>query len=335
MTQNNDGTFTYTDEDGVTTVIDIKALETNTSIADNGDGTFTFTNEDGVTTTIDTRANSNPFTPTAEISATNVQAAIEQITITGTTGSIFFAGTDGKPTEDNAQLFWNDTNNRLGVGTASPSHKLHVTGTTRTEGIINTDGTASEPSYRYNDDSDTGIYRPAADEIAISVGGIAALKVEEVANATKVTINETLELDGKVLDEDNSAGTAGQVLTATATGTKWVDTNPMKAAGKVAANGTAAKVKGATVSKTIKPDGTTATSAAGVYYVKFTTAMPDADYIIQLTLIEGAGVGNDNYAIAYSNQTTTGFTVKIGDNDNGSNARALRDLEFMFTVMDF
>jgi hypothetical protein len=43
-----------------------------------------------------------------------------------TTGSVVFAGASGTYTEDNANLFWDDTNNRLGIGTASPAHTLHV-----------------------------------------------------------------------------------------------------------------------------------------------------------------------------------------------------------------
>jgi len=43
-----------------------------------------------------------------------------------TTGSIPFAGASGIYSQDNANLFWDDTNNYLGIGTASPAVKLHV-----------------------------------------------------------------------------------------------------------------------------------------------------------------------------------------------------------------
>ena len=56
-------------------------------------------------------------------------------TITGATaGSVLFAGASGVLAQDNANLFWDDTNNRLGVGTSSPSQPLHVAGSTRGDG---------------------------------------------------------------------------------------------------------------------------------------------------------------------------------------------------------
>src|ERR1044072_880610 len=45
-----------------------------------------------------------------------------------TQGSILFAGATTYPAQDNANLFWDDTNNRLGIGTNTPSTALHVVG---------------------------------------------------------------------------------------------------------------------------------------------------------------------------------------------------------------
>jgi hypothetical protein len=43
-----------------------------------------------------------------------------------TTGSVVFAGASGVYSQDNANLFWDDTNNRLGIGTATPSSTLDI-----------------------------------------------------------------------------------------------------------------------------------------------------------------------------------------------------------------
>ncbi len=48
-------------------------------------------------------------------------------TITGATaGSLFYAGSGGILAQDNSNLFWNDTNKRLGIGTSSPTCALDV-----------------------------------------------------------------------------------------------------------------------------------------------------------------------------------------------------------------
>lgn len=47
---------------------------------------------------------------------------------TYTTGSVIFAGSSGAPTENNTQFFWDNTNNRLGIGTNTPTVALDVNG---------------------------------------------------------------------------------------------------------------------------------------------------------------------------------------------------------------
>jgi len=53
-----------------------------------------------------------------------------------TAGSVVFAGSGGTYTQDNASLFYDNTNDRLGIGTASPTFKLDVAGTARFTGSI-------------------------------------------------------------------------------------------------------------------------------------------------------------------------------------------------------
>ena len=73
----------------------------------------------------------------------------------GTVGSLLFVGTGPVLAQDNANLFWDDTNNRLGIGTASPGSDVHIsrssTGATRL--IIanaNAGGAAQADAYIHN-----------------------------------------------------------------------------------------------------------------------------------------------------------------------------------------
>lgn len=45
-----------------------------------------------------------------------------------TIGSVVFAGTSGVYTQDNVNLFWDNTNNRLGIGTPTPAVTLDIIG---------------------------------------------------------------------------------------------------------------------------------------------------------------------------------------------------------------
>lgn len=47
-----------------------------------------------------------------------------------TAGSVVFAGTSGVYAQDQSNLFWDDTNNRLGIGTAVPDAPLQISGNT-------------------------------------------------------------------------------------------------------------------------------------------------------------------------------------------------------------
>jgi hypothetical protein len=53
-----------------------------------------------------------------------------------TTGSVVFAGASGVYSQDNANLFWDDTNNRLGVGITSPAQSIDTVGTAKARAFL-------------------------------------------------------------------------------------------------------------------------------------------------------------------------------------------------------
>lgn len=57
-------------------------------------------------------------------------------TFTGfTPGSVLFIGASSVLSQDNSNLFWDDTNNRLGIGTTSPQTPIHTTGSVTNGGF--------------------------------------------------------------------------------------------------------------------------------------------------------------------------------------------------------
>lgn len=130
-------------------------------------------------------------------------------TITGTTGSIFFAGTDGKPTENNSQFFWNNTvpsgsttgyhlilGSRTSAIQNSRRTKLNVFGSaTTTRGYI-AKRFGSEVSYRFYNDRDTGIRRPNIDDnLSLVTGGTEALRIDDSQNVGIGTASPTSTFD--------------------------------------------------------------------------------------------------------------------------------------------
>ena len=59
-----------------------------------------------------------------------------------TQGSTLFVGTSGTIAQDNANFFWDDANNRLGIGTVNPGSNLEVSGSSGQVAIFKSSATA-------------------------------------------------------------------------------------------------------------------------------------------------------------------------------------------------
>lgn len=69
---------------------------------------------------------------------------------TFTTGSVVFITASGVHAQDNSNFFWDDTNNRLGIGNATPAYPLDVTGDIRSTGeIISSSDAALKENIEY------------------------------------------------------------------------------------------------------------------------------------------------------------------------------------------
>jgi hypothetical protein len=78
-------------------------------------------------TGVPTAPTAAPFDNTTQLATTAfVTAAVAAAGPSLTPGSIPFAGPGGALTQDNANLFYDDANNRVGIGTATPATALQV-----------------------------------------------------------------------------------------------------------------------------------------------------------------------------------------------------------------
>ncbi|MGS2763847.1 hypothetical protein ACVBDU_16395, partial [Sinomicrobium sp. M5D2P9] len=148
IVDNNDGTFTYTDEDGTPTIIDVSNLETLTTIALNPDNIhIDYTDEDGVVTQLDLSAiianletlttivdnNDGTFTYTDEDGTPTIIDVSNLETLTSMvqddiTGVITYTDEDG--IASTAEVISADANNLVQVGTDGGSF---IDATTLTE----------------------------------------------------------------------------------------------------------------------------------------------------------------------------------------------------------
>jgi hypothetical protein len=76
---------------------------------------------------------------------------IGDIVTGGTPGSILFVDASNNLGQDNANLFWDDSNDRLGIGTASPDGKLHILETSA--GSVTVTGSQANGIIIEDDDS--------------------------------------------------------------------------------------------------------------------------------------------------------------------------------------
>lgn len=121
--------------------------------------------------------------------ATNVTGTVAVVNGgTGTTtaftaGSVVFAGASGVYSQDNANLFWDDTNNRLGVGTASPNAVLTINAADPRISFFPADPTYSV--YR----SGTAMFLSSSGSVTLlAVGGVTTFNVNG-SERVRITTN--------------------------------------------------------------------------------------------------------------------------------------------------
>jgi len=134
----------------------------------------------------------NGNTSNVGISVTAGGINTNSATITSlTTGSVPFAGAGGVISQDNANLFWDDTNNRLGINTNTPGNSLdvHAAGTNPILALNNTAGNQSALSFLNTSVAKWRIGNTATNTLDIYNFTLAAIALQIKANNDAVFIS--------------------------------------------------------------------------------------------------------------------------------------------------
>jgi hypothetical protein len=168
-------------------------------------------------------------------------------------------------------------------------------------------------SNLYIEDADAGLrFSSASDEVAPCGNGGAnrdnAINLGASNNRFKdLHLSGTAYVDGKV----EASNVNPDIITV--------------GVGKFTGDGTSSNASGISYSRT----------ATGSYTISFSTARPDADYIVTAQVVEPS---SDLDAVVIhvidGTQATTGFDVKIHEGDNGTTPGTLRDRNFYIVVHD-
>ena len=151
-----------------------------------------------------------------------------------TVGSIVFAGTSGVYSQDNTNLFWDDTNNRLGVGTPTPGATIDVAGNIRMS--------AGSPNIELNNGGPM-VYSPTGNTLSFATGGGPSAPQEKF----RIGSSGQWGIGGATY------GTSGQVFTSGGSGAAPTWTTPTT--GTVTSVGGTGTVNGITLTGTVTSSG--------------------------------------------------------------------------------
>ena len=222
-----------------------------------------------------------------------------------TQGSIVFAGASGVYSQDNSHLSWDETDKRLGIGTATPAQALDVVGNIHASGTISSgqsliiDATATPRSVTSDN---TLNLSTSAGNITLNPAGKVGIGMTTPVQPLDVAGN--LQFSGALMP-NASAGTTGQVLVSNGANTapSWQNTST------------------SVVSKIVSTQATAPTlstnDATNITNLTLSTKATDAAGEISFTT-NGSEINGDYVQLTFNANTTQPIVVLTPANEAAS-----------------
>jgi hypothetical protein len=174
----------------------------------------------------------------------------------GTAGHIQFSNGSSGFNSDSGQLFWDATNNRLGIGTAAPAESLDVSGAVKSTGLVVSDasslivgsntaltfynswtalqqpleatsgngslalqtavGSAAAPVYGFSGFAGTGMYAASANNLRLSTNSTDRLTINSAGNVGIGTSSPSYPMSFNGTGSDQTIGVERETMAATA-----------------------------------------------------------------------------------------------------------------------
>jgi len=151
--------------------------------------------------------------------ATGLTVGTTPIT-SGTVGRVLFEGT-GNVLQESANLFWDNTNSRLGIGTATPSYGIDIAGAIGVASSIRT-GWGVYSRYLINPTA-TGTYiefQPSNHQMQFGINGVEAIRIPSTRNVLIGTTTDAgFRLDVNGTARIGATASSGQLYVKGAAGT--------------------------------------------------------------------------------------------------------------------
>lgn len=172
------------------------AFESTTTAA-----TFSKVDDTNVTATLSGNTSSLVNAMTFTLGWTGTLAPARGGTGTGTaftTGSLVFSGSSGVYAQDNTNLFFDNTNDRLGIGTATPNSRLQVSGSAAFANTsITTTTTLDATHYAVYANATSGAITVNLPALSGVIGRVYIIKKSDASgNAVTIDGNSTETIDG-------------------------------------------------------------------------------------------------------------------------------------------